>query len=109
VSKICEIDRVVGRAISSRRQSAGISLKELGEAIGLTVSGISHVELGNSRIMAGHLWLIAEALGCTVADLYAEAPATTRVDLEFNRLTKRLTKPDLAALVRLVKHMAARP
>lgn len=62
--------------IRELRLQAGLEQKELGGAVGVTQSQVSNWELGKRSPQAGKLPLIAQALGCTINDLFAAPEAS---------------------------------
>lgn len=62
--------------IRELRLQAGLEQKELGGAVGVTQSQVSNWELGRRYPPAGKLPLIAQALGCTINDLFAAPEAS---------------------------------
>lgn len=64
------IDHHVGNQLKARRTMAGITQTDLGKAVGITFQQVQKYERGANRIAAGHLYLFAEALGCTPNDFF---------------------------------------
>jgi len=67
----------------ARREAAGLSRERLGRAADISTSTIALVEKGY-RAGPDITQRLADALGCTVSDLYADAsiePATVVADL----------------------------
>lgn len=67
------IGAVVGAAVRRERQRAGLSASELARAAGLAKSTLSQLEAGSGNPAIETLWLLANALGVSVATLL-EAP-----------------------------------
>lgn len=67
------IDVVVGQMIKARRNMAGMSQVELGEAIGVSHQQIAKYETGDNRVAASTLVVLGNALNCPAA---AFLPAT---------------------------------
>ena len=65
-----DVDRHVSRRIRERRTVLGITQQHLGERIGVTFQQIHNYETGISRVSAGILGRIAEALGVEVGHFY---------------------------------------
>jgi transcriptional regulator with XRE-family HTH domain len=70
------------------RRSAGLSQTELGEMVGVGQDAISNYERGTRFPTPKHLRAVAEALGCSIPDLFREQhlsapkePAPSRQDL----------------------------
>lgn len=67
--------RRIGLAIRDRRQTHRLTLGDLAERTGLSLSFLSRVERGHAQTSVGNLIRIAEALGGTIHDLIGP-PAT---------------------------------
>lgn len=61
-----EVDRYVCRRIRERRKLLGLTQKELAERIGATHQQTQRYEAGTSRIFAGRLFTLAQALDVDV-------------------------------------------
>ena len=61
-----EADRHVGARVRERRIVLGLTQQRVGEAIGVTPQQAHKYEQGVNRITAGHLYLLARALGVGV-------------------------------------------
>jgi transcriptional regulator with XRE-family HTH domain len=66
-------DHAVGTQIRSLRRAAGLTLKDLGEAVGVSVVQFQRYETGASRVAAGRLFAISDALGVRVDSLIVES------------------------------------
>jgi transcriptional regulator with XRE-family HTH domain len=64
------IDEHVGNRLKVRRTLAGMSQTELGGRVGITFQQIQKYEKGVNRISAGHLFLFARTLDCSLADFF---------------------------------------
>ena len=62
------------------REAAGLSSDELAERIGTSGAQIRRLEVGDRKLTAEWMEKIAEALGCSPADLIANAVAAEIVD-----------------------------
>ena len=60
-----------GKKIRQARKARKLTLQELGDRVGLTGSHISQIERGTSIPSVGALWEIADALGLSMAELFA--------------------------------------
>ncbi len=67
-----ELNRVFGRVLQKRRDSAGMTQMELAEAADLTNQYISALERGLNSPSLTALFGIAQALGTTVSSLIQE-------------------------------------
>jgi transcriptional regulator with XRE-family HTH domain len=66
-------DRAVGRRIRSLRRAAGMTLSDLGGAVGVSGVQFQRYETGASRVTASRLLAICDALGVHVDTLIDEA------------------------------------
>lgn len=64
------IDAHVGNQIKARRVMVGMNQTDLGKVAAITFQQVQKYERGANRIAAGHLYLFAEALGCTPNDFF---------------------------------------
>jgi transcriptional regulator with XRE-family HTH domain len=65
-----EADRHVGARVRERRIVLGLTQQRVGEAIGVTPQQAHKYEQGVNRITAGHLYLLARALGVGVGHFF---------------------------------------
>ena len=68
------IDIGIGLKIRARRKAIGMNQPALGEHLGVSYQQVQKYELGANRISSANLVRIAQALGCSIADL-VEAPS----------------------------------
>ncbi|MEC9468025.1 MAG: helix-turn-helix domain-containing protein [Actinomycetota bacterium] len=73
---------VLGHRLRHLRRAAGLTLAVLGERIGRPASYLSQVENGRIELRLGVLGELAEALGCTTAELLDPTPPSRRAELE---------------------------
>jgi transcriptional regulator with XRE-family HTH domain len=66
-------DQAVGRRIRSLRRAAGMTLRDLGGAVGVSAVQFQRYETGASRVAASRLVAICDALGVQVDTLIDEA------------------------------------
>ncbi|MBC7635905.1 MAG: helix-turn-helix transcriptional regulator [Acetobacteraceae bacterium] len=62
-------DHAVGVQIRALRRAAGMTLKDLGEAVGVSCVQFQRYETGASRVTASRLFAISDALGVLVDSL----------------------------------------
>src|SRR4051812_35831833 len=67
-----EVDVMIGRRVRERRLMLGITVQELGAALGVPYQQVHKYETGANRLPAGRLFLLAEALGVGVAHFFGE-------------------------------------
>lgn len=75
--------------IRDMRKAAGMSMKELGKKVGVSESAIGYYETGKRKPSIEMLLMLAEALGCQMADLVSDvAPAAhqSEIDRKYNAL-----------------------
>jgi transcriptional regulator with XRE-family HTH domain len=74
-----EADLHIGARVRERRIALGLTQQRLGEAIGVTPQQAHKYEQGINRITAGHLYLLAHALGVGIGHFFeglgADPPA----------------------------------
>jgi transcriptional regulator with XRE-family HTH domain len=111
-------DQTLGLHIRALRRAAGLTLKNLGEAVGVSCVQLQYYETGISRIAASRLVAISEALGVRVDILIAEAgpadaePMSRRhrnESAELARMFKAIADPrHRLAIIVLARAIAAR-
>jgi transcriptional regulator with XRE-family HTH domain len=70
------LDKQIGRNVRRRRLEIGMSQETLAGLLGVTFQQVQKYEKGVNRTAASRLWDIAQALECSVAELYPRAAAT---------------------------------
>jgi transcriptional regulator with XRE-family HTH domain len=65
--------QILGESIARRRKSAGITQESLATTLGINPETLSRMEKGHFSPKMGRLPDIAEALHCSVADLFRKA------------------------------------
>ena len=73
-TKIHPIDIHVGHRLRERRLGAALGLEALGALVGVTAQQIQKYELGQDRISANRLCLLAEALRVPIATFFEGLP-----------------------------------
>lgn len=95
---------MLGKRIRRRRKELGLSLRELGEASGVTASFLSLIERDKASPSISSLQQIAQALNSPLFELLVEEHDTnpvvragerTRITLPSSNLTYELLVPDL--------------
>jgi transcriptional regulator with XRE-family HTH domain len=71
VHRITEGDRRVAANLRRLRLAAGVPLREIGEALGVSLQSIRKFETGAHRVSAGQLPTLAMCLGVPVDALFA--------------------------------------
>ena len=65
-----EVDARIGKFIRERRAKLGLTQSDLGNAIGVTFQQVQKYEGGVNRVSAATLLKVADALQCSVTELY---------------------------------------
>ena len=69
VMDVAALYRLVGQRIVVRRNGLGMTQAELGARISLSRAAVANIERGHQKLALHQVYLIADALGLTVADL----------------------------------------
>ena len=72
----------VGKRIREVREARGMTLHQLGRAVGLTWQQVQRIETGVSQLNIPRLTTFAQALGVPVSELLTEGPETVDVTPE---------------------------
>ncbi len=56
----------VGKRVRRMRKSCGLTLRDAGEAIGMSYVALCQVELGNSEPTATTLLMLSDLFGCSI-------------------------------------------
>lgn len=100
-----EVDVQIGNTIRERREKLGLTQAALGRAIGVTFQQVQKYERGANRVAAATLLKAAEALGCSVADLYGDPDPEGRSLSEraILKLWQDLREPERDAVVEMIR------
>lgn len=100
-----EIDVQIGGIIRDRRAALGLTQAELGKAIGVTFQQVQKYERGVNRVAAATLLKVADALQCSVADLYGDPDpkALSASERAILKLWAQLEDPQRDAVVAMVR------
>ena len=77
IDVIFTLDEELGRSICRRRKVLGMTQAHLGAAVGVSFQQIQKNECGVNKMSAVQIWKIANALGLSVDDLFADATRST--------------------------------
>lgn len=77
------------------RNSRGLTMKALGEKVGVTESAIGLYELGKRKISSDMLVNLAEALKCSVTDIIGDASPYTIDEVETHDENGRSAGPEV--------------
>lgn len=118
-----DVDIRVGQNLRNARNLRGLTQKQLGESVGLTLQQIQKYENGSNRITVSRLHQFSEVLTVPVAQFFSgpgsEATDTSQTDnseglrfsaddFEILALTQRLTPRVKRRLICLIEEMADR-
>jgi len=105
-----EIDVQIGGVIRDRRAALGLTQAELGKAIGVTFQQVQKYERGVNRVAAATLLKVADALQCSVADLYGDPEPDGRSPSEraILKLWAQLREPERNAVIAMVREFTRR-
>lgn len=105
-----EIDVQIGGIIRDRRAAVGMTQAELGKVIGVTFQQVQKYERGFNRVSAATLLKIANALQCSVADLYNDPDPNGRSHSEraILKLWAQLRQPERDAVVGMIREFMHR-
>ena len=92
------LDVALGHAVRLTRRRRNMSQSDLGDAVGVSFQQIQKYERGSNRISFSMLVRIADALGCSVADLVAEVEELAGAGLAGNTLVQPEAADILEAL-----------
>ena len=95
---------IVGRNISTRRRVLGLTQERLAEMVGVGQQSLSRMEKGRISPKFDRLQIFANALGCTVADLFAEDGRLGEVSL--NEIIRPLSADSQRAIIKIVTDLA---
>jgi transcriptional regulator with XRE-family HTH domain len=68
------MEAAAGARIREERQALGLTLRELGDRVGVSASMLSQVETGRCRASVATLYKLVTELGMTLDDLFEETP-----------------------------------
>jgi len=105
-----EIGQLVGANLRRLREAAAITQADLASRIGKTVETISNFERGKTTPSLRSVQDLAQALGCSVADLFngSERPALETEAAVVGRTIVSLPAADRALVLRIIALFAAR-
>ncbi len=103
------VDVHVGGRVKARRTLIGMSLKELGKHVGVTVQQFQMYENGMNRIAASRLWVISLVLGRPISWFFEGIGKRKRKGEDFHakRETLQLVRYLSACDPDVQKHLAA--
>lgn len=94
----------IGQKIRKYRKYCGLSQEQLAEQIGISVTHMSHIETGNTKLSLPVLVDLANALEVSVNDLLNERPTDREATLnELAALLDSCTPQQLRVITSVVK------
>ena len=115
-TRLLALELHVARRIRLRRQQTGLTLMQVAERLGMSHQQVHKYETGSSRITAGQLGRLAEALNTDIAfffqglapmPLQPEQQEARRRLLELTDIVARIADPQYRdTIVQLVKTLA---
>ncbi len=91
-------DEYIGTAVRFRRRELGLTQADLARAIGVTFQQVQKYENGTSRILAGRMFAISQALQVPVGYFLQAINGTAMTKVE-SRTSELLRVPGAAALL----------
>ena len=70
----------IGQRVRAFRRGQALSQEELAERVGISVTHMSHIETGNTKLSLPVFLRLAQALGVRTDDLLREAPASSQAE-----------------------------
>lgn len=87
VRRVDHIDILVGKNIRKHRKFLGLSQTNIAEILGITFQQVQKYESGTNRLSASKLYLISQALGVSISDLYMGIDSADTPDSSVNLLS----------------------
>ena len=88
-----DVRRVFGLNMRLRRLAGGVSQEVLAERMGVDRAFVSSMERGLANVTLETLWLAAQALGVSCAELLDESVSAADFDLKAKSPRRRRTRP----------------
>ena len=79
----------VGKRIISLRERCNLTQNGLAERAGVSQTHLRRVELGQADITVGHLQLICDAMGISVADFFKEEENSDEIAVAISKLSPK--------------------
>lgn len=79
----------ISTRLISLRQKCGYTQNGLAERAGVSQSHLRRVELGEADITVGHLELLCDAMGISLADFFNEAANEDEIAVAFSKLSPK--------------------
>lgn len=89
----------IGQRIRKYRKIQGLSQEQLAERVNISVTHMSHIETGNTKLSLPVFAAISKALGVQADDLLSDEPAGRHIAIqEINQLLDSCTTKQLRIL-----------
>ena len=98
----------VGQRIRDLRQARGMTLAQLGDAVGLTWQQVRRLEIGESHLNIPRLTAFAKALGVPVSELLTEGPASVDVSPEHYFRNMGMTEEEARSVMEYAEFLLKR-
>lgn len=98
-----------GKEVKLRRKARKMTQAELGEAAGLSEVWLRRIERGTGAPSFDAIEALANALGCTVADLFSAMSPRDATGLRVDALLSDVSDADLPWLEDLIRVAVRRP
>ena len=79
----------VGKRIISLREQCGFTQNGLAERAGVSQTHLRRVELGQADITVGHLQLLCDAMGISLADFFKEEENSDEIAVAISKLSPK--------------------
>lgn len=94
----------IGQKVRKYRKAQGLSQEQLAERIGISVTHMSHIETGNTKLSLPVLVDIAEALDVKTDDLLFEVQSVQKISFqELTEVLERCTSQQIRIITEIVK------
>lgn len=94
----------IGEKIRKYRKTADMSQEELSEKVGISVTHMSHIETGNTKLSLPVLVAIAKTLEVHTDDLLFDTPLGKDMILaELNEIIETCSEKELRLIIDMVK------
>ncbi|WP_287994236.1 helix-turn-helix domain-containing protein [Acidiphilium sp.] len=87
-----EIDIQVSEKIRALRIGQGLTLSDLGAALGISHQQLQKYETGTNRLSAGMIWAVARALNVNIEDLFPGAETREDLPRKYRALDRRMAQ-----------------
>lgn len=93
----------IGQRIRARRKALGLSQEQLAERINISLTHMSHIETGNTKLSLPVLVALADALRTGVDALIYGLDAPSGIQAKFAALLRDCSEADAALLLKILQ------